>query len=62
MGTLEKLTDDDTFLMEDAMEAGFSGKALSAINRCQVHIRATTRSDLGQRSIHNDALEVRLRG
>ena len=59
METLQKWSTDDSFIMEDAMDAGFSRKALGAINRCRMHIHAITRSDLGTTEIDAHAIEVR---
>ena len=59
MEPLSKWTDDDTFIINDAMESGFSGKALSAINRCRMHLRSVTRSDIGLHVIDDGALEVK---
>ena len=59
METLQQWTSDDTFIMQDAMDAGYSRKALRSINRCLMHIQAITRSDLGFWEIEDYALEVR---
>ena len=59
MEPLQKWTDEDTFLMADAIAAGYSGKALSAINRCRMHLRSVTRSDIGLHDIEDSALEVK---
>ena len=36
----------DTNIMQDAIDAGYSGKALAAINRCRMYMKALYRSDI----------------
>ena len=43
---LIKWCDNDSFLMSDAINAGFTGKALAAINRYRMHLKAVTLSDI----------------
>ena len=46
MAQLQLWRTGDTFLTADAIEAGMSGKDLAAINRCRMHLKATTLSDI----------------
>ena len=39
-------TSYDTNLMQDAINAGYSGKTLSSINCCRMHMKALYRSDI----------------
>ena len=39
-------TEGDTSIMQDALDAGYSGTALAAINRCRIHMKALFRSDI----------------
>ena len=43
---LIKWCENDSFLMSDAINAGFTGKELAAINRCRMHMKAVTLSDI----------------
>ena len=59
---LTKWTTDDTFLMEEAMNMGYKGKTLAAINRCRMHINVVTLSDIIDRrtsAIKLQAYEVK---
>ncbi len=47
--SLEKWTENDSYIMEDAIREGIEGKQLQAINRCRLYLRAITRSDLSNR-------------
>ena len=51
---LQKWTDNDSYIMEDAIQAGYKGKALAAINRCRLYMKAVTTSDIS--SIQGDEI------
>ena len=41
-----KWSEEDTFIMEDAIQAGIRGHQLQAMNRCRLYMQVVTRSDL----------------
>ena len=51
-------TENDTNLMQDAIDEGYSGKALAAINRCRMHMKALFRSDISDISGNEVTLEA----
>ena len=61
MNALHKWTSDDTYIMRDAIIAGYSGRALSAINRCRMHLQIVTRSDIGTETMPHATIHVQHR-
>ena len=60
--TISKWTSNDMFLMEDVIGQGITGAQLDAFNRCRMHLRALTVSDIsGERGteILTSAYEVK---